>query len=757
MSLVSELRRRSVFRVAAAYLVVGWLLTEVLTTILPTLGAAEWTSRAVILIFAFGFIPAVVLSWFYEITPDGIKREHEVDRDDPSHARRMRRSDQVGIVTAIAIIILVGLFSARYTGDDVLDAVPEISDTSVAVLPFVNMSDDTDNEYFSDGLTETLLHMLTQIPDLKVAARTSSFAFKGQNRSVQDIARALEVAHVLEGSVQRVGDRVRITAQLIRASDGFHVWSENYDRTVDDIFAIQDEIAGKVGGALSRSLLGKESAPSLAGITTVSPDAYDLYLQARRERMTYSYGGLQAAEDLLKGALLIDPDFTEAKTELASSYLQQFETGLLDQRTALNRVIALSDQALDDRPDDPVAQSTSLFAKATLLSLQGDALAISDLVDKLETIVASAPSALEPRMLLVRAYTAMQRFEDCLPVLQGALSLDPFNPTLHYETGTAYMRLERWDDAKIALEKSLEIEPSQPNALTNLGIIALHAGDGAGFAKHFLNAIAVDPRDHELPGLLAIFLYQLGLNDIADDLRDRVLALNPTSEIAYQIELLRAKSSGDTEASMDAARRAIADDIQDRRFAFGGAVQHLLRTAAKEDRIEEELAWIEAQMPGIFDVDATRVRHKYRNAQGVALEAWLQLLPREEVVRRLDQVLIGVEALGLDMKKNPNMQLGVLVIRGQTEEAIKVALEHVFTESVAMHLNWRETFSQPHFEEIVADARVQEALQRWEDEEAALRGSVQSYFADMQASRSSRGATTSRTAASSAPSPGSRL
>ena len=735
MLLVSELRRRSVFRVAAAYLVVGWLLTEVLTTILPTLGAPDWTARAVILIFAFGFIPAVVLAWFYEITPDGIKREREVDRDDPAHSRGMRRSDHAAIAIAVAVIILVGLFSARYTGEDVVDSATAISATSVAVLPFVNMSDDTDNEYFSDGLTETLLHMLAQIPDLKVAARTSSFAFKGQNLSIQDIARALEVAHVLEGSVQRVGDRVRITAQLIRASDGFHVWSENYDRTVDDIFAIQDEIAGKVGGALTESLLGDDAPQSLGVITTANPDAYDLYLQARKERMTYSFGGLQAAEDLLKGALLIDPDFTDAKTELANSYIHQLETGLLEQRTALNRIIALSDQALEERPDDPVAKSTSLYAKGMLLSLQGDTLAISDLVDKLEAIVASAPSVLEPRILLVRVYAMMQRFEDCLPVLQGALSLDPFNPSLHYEMGTAYMRLERWGDAQAALEKSLEIEPSQPNAYTNLGNIALHDGDGAGFARHFLSAIAVDPRDHELPGLLAIFLYQLGLDDIADDFRQRVLTLNPTSEIAYQIELMRAKSSGDKEASLQAARRAVLEDIEDRRFAFGGAVQYLLRTAARDERITEELEWIEAQMPGIFDVDGARIPQKYRNAQGVALEAWLQVLPREEVIRRLDQLLGRATALGVDPTENPNTHLAILAIRGQTEKAIRVALEEVFAESVALHLNWRETFAQPLFADIVADARVQEALQRWEDEEAALRGSVQSYFADMQASR----------------------
>ncbi len=735
MSLATELRRRNVFRVAAAYVVVGWLLTEVLTTILPTLGAPEWASRAVILIFVFGFVPAVVAAWFYEITPDGVKREHEVDRDHPDQGRVTRRVDQVTIATAVLLIIVVGLFSARFTSDDVSPDEPVVNTMSVAVLPFVNMSDDTDNEYFSDGLTETLLHMLAQIPDLKVAARTSSFAFKGRNMSIQEIARALEVAHVLEGSVQRAGDRVRVTAQLIRASDGFHVWSEVYDRTLDDIFGIQDEIADKVGLALSASLLGDGGDSRYVGVTTTDADAYDLYLRARKERATYSYGGLQAAEELLKGALLIDPDFTDAKTELASSYIHQFETGLMDPRSAVSNIIAISDQALEDDPGDPVARAISIYGKAMALALQGDTLALADLADKLEAIVASAPAALEPRILLVRAYTTLQRLDECLPVLEGALSLDPFNPALHYEMGSALMRLERWDDARAAFERALQIEPSQPNAYTNLGMIALQAGDGVGFAKHFLQAIAVDPKDHELPGLLAAFLYQLGLPDIADDFRERVLALGPASEVAYQIEMMRARSLGDDEASVAAARRAIEDDIEDRRFAFGGAVQHLLRSASRDGRLEEELQWLEARRPGILDVDSERVPQKYRNVQGVLMEAWLQTLPREEVNRRLDTLLGYADALGVDPTENPNTHLGILVVRGETDAAIDVALEEVLSESVTSNLNWRESFAQPQFADIVNDPRVREALQRWDEEEAALRGSVQSYFADMQASR----------------------
>jgi TolB-like protein/Tfp pilus assembly protein PilF len=735
MTFVTELRRRSVFRVAAAYLVVGWLLTEVLTTILPELGAPDWAARAVILIFALGFFPAVILSWFYEITPEGIQRDHEVDPDDPGKRRVARKFEQATIATVVALIILVGLFGARFTVDDIAEIDNAIVDTSIAVLPFVNMSDDADNEYFSDGLTETLLHMLAQIPDLKVAARTSSFAFKGQNKKIQEIARALEVAHVLEGSVQRAGDRVRVTAQLIRASDGTHVWSQVYDRTLDDIFGIQDEIAGKVGSALSASLLGDDAETQLAGVTTYDADAYDLYLQARKARAQYSYGGLLEAEDLLKGALLIDPDFTDAKIELATSYVHQWETGLMDQRSAMAEIIAMSDQALEERPDDPVARAASIYAKAISLALQGDQAALTDLVNELETIVARAPMAHEARLLLVRAYKNVQRVEDVPPVLEGALSLDPFNPALHYELGVAYLDLDRSDEAQAALERSLELEPAQPNAYFYLGILSLQEGDGVGYVGHFLKAVAVDPKDHELPGLLAQFLYDLGVIEVADEFRERVLALSPTSTVAYQLDLTRARAMGDPEAGVAAARRAVTDDIEDRHFAFGGALQFLIRTAVREGRIDDELAWIESQHPGIFDVDAPQVSAKFHDAQSTAIDGWIAALPHDEVMRRLDIVMAYEDSLGIDPTADPDMHIAILVLRGQVDEAIEVALNEVFANSVAANLNWRDTMLQPHYAELVADTRVQGAMKRWEDEEQALRGSVEAYFADMHASR----------------------
>ena len=256
MSLFNELKRRNVFRVAAAYVVVAWLVTEVGTTLLQTFGAPDWVAKAIILMFGLGFIPVVVFSWVYELTPEGIKKETQVNRDTSITSKTGRKLD---LITIVAVVVGIGFisFSSVIVPPPALETAETTAhEASVAVLPFVNMSGNAENEYFSDGLTETLLHMLAQVPGLKVAARTSSFSFKEQPElTASEIANILNVAHILEGSVQRAGDRVRITAQLIRADDGFHVWSENYDRTLDNIFDIQDEIAEKVGGALSESLL----------------------------------------------------------------------------------------------------------------------------------------------------------------------------------------------------------------------------------------------------------------------------------------------------------------------------------------------------------------------------------------------------------------------------------------------------------------------------------------------------------------------
>lgn len=739
MSLIVELKRRNVFRVAAAYLVVGWLLTEVLTTILPTLGAPAWTSRAVILVFAFGFIPAVVLSWVFELTPEGIKREHDVVRDESMVTNTAKKLDYVTIAAVIGFIIFLATFSAKQTEDEaapvdeIVSERGQISDASVAVLPFVNMSNDEDNEYFSDGLTETLLHMLAQVPELKVAARTSSFSFKGGNQTIQEIAQSLQVAHVLEGSVQRAGDRVRITAQLIRAADGFHVWSENYDRTLDDIFGIQDEIAEKVGDALTASLLGSPSNTMIDGISTTSPDAFDLYLQALNERSTFSYGGLSAAEDLLKGALTIDSEFLDAKTALANNYLQQIETGLMGGDEAYPQIMAITDQVLAVIPDDVGANAIQVYTRAQIAGQEGDGEPAIEAVEQLKFLIAQDPKLLDPRVFLTRLSRNNQQIEDALTYMLQAATHDPFNARIHFELGNLYSALGQWSDAGTAIRRSLELEPEQPNAWVNLARVSQQEGDGLEYLQLFLKALEVDPVDHELPGMIAAFLYRIELVEEGDDFRKRVLAIAPTSEVAYRIELLRAMAIGDIEASVASARRAIEDDVSDRRGGFRGAAQYLLRVAAAKDTVEEESAYLEEQAPGILNVEGESVPAKYRGVQLLAFDAWYTTMGAEEINERLNYMRGIAESFGIDVAENQDVRFAVLALQGQSEDAAEVALEHIFNESVLLHLGWEETLKQAQYAEVVENPRIQVAMKKWQDEEDALREQIRHWLADLQA------------------------
>ena len=730
--MLTELKRRNVLRVTFAYLVVGWLLTEVLTTVLPTLDAPAWMSRAVILMFALGFIPAVALSWSFRLTPHGIKRQSDTDDDAETPGVR-RKFDYFAIASVIVLVVVLAILGAQPTSNDQSSMTSQVNNASVAVLPFVNMSNDEDNEYFSDGLTETLLHMLSQIPNLQVAARTSSFAFKGKNQDVREIAEALHVAHILEGSVQRAGNRVRITAQLIRADDGFHVWSSIFDRTIDDIFAIQDEIAAEVGSALSVSLLGGNANISTPGVGTQTVDAYDLYLLALKERASFSFRGLKTSENLLKGALAIDPGYLDAKTELASNYVHQYETGLIDVGEASSLIAAMTDQVLAERPADPGATALRIYIQTIQQPMEGDSSAVADAIEKLERLVTDNPADHRIRALLGRLLRSARLFDKALEIYIDALQHDPLNAQIHYELGLIYGDLENPQAEHESLLNALELEPRQPNALMSLAELDRRAGNAVAHLQYMLKALAVDPQDHEIRGGIAIFLYLLGLVEEGDDFRDQVFAIAPTSGIAYQIELARGIATADEAASIASARRAIEDDIENRQFAYGSAVQHLLRRALINGRIEEEIEWLENTAPGIFDINTVSVPAKYRAAQVLALEAWYPTLPREELLRRIGKLQAIVPGIGPKHFEDQGLELTILAMQGDTEKAIEFALTDVLAESVLLNLAWEESIGLAHFQDLGADDRIQTGLQVWRDEQAAQSDLVKTYLAELSA------------------------
>jgi adenylate cyclase len=336
MSFFNELKRRNVVRVGVAYTVASWLLLQVTDVLKSVLGLPEVAGRLVFLLLVIGFIPALLFAWAFEITPDGIRRDpgDGANRVNSDHAARKLDKAVIVMLFAVATLVVVDRLvpESRETSPEQLAAVSELPDraeqavqpspvaqqgmTSLAVLPFTNMSADADNEYFSDGISEELLNLLVNVEGLRVPSRTSSFAFKGRNTDIREIAGQLGVDHILEGSVRKSGNRVRITAQLIDVTTDTHMWSETYDRELEDIFTIQDEIAARIVAALKLALnINVSEHPPTSSI-----EAYNLYLQGRfllRGRGV----GLRQAESILLQSLSLDPGFVQAWAALAQVYV----------------------------------------------------------------------------------------------------------------------------------------------------------------------------------------------------------------------------------------------------------------------------------------------------------------------------------------------------------------------------------------------------------------------------------------------------
>jgi TolB-like protein/Tfp pilus assembly protein PilF len=315
MSFWREVKRRNVFRVAAVYLAVAWLVAQIVSVVSTPLNLPDWFDAAMIVLLAVGFPVALILAWAFELTPDGVKRTSDSADTTPAPASTGRK---IGFAIIGILVVALGLAlwdrQGPATAPSPIGAAPAVAENSVAVLPFVNLSSDPEQEYFSDGLSEEILNQLVQIEGLQVAGRTSSFLFKDRAAEFKTIGETLGVEHVLEGSVRKADNELRITAQLIKVSDGFHLWSKTYDRKLDDVFAIQEDIAMAVADALSLTLGVGKRGLRYAG--TDSFDAYDRFLRGRR---LWNGAPERAIEEFTKAAE-IDPDYALPWAWMSQSY-----------------------------------------------------------------------------------------------------------------------------------------------------------------------------------------------------------------------------------------------------------------------------------------------------------------------------------------------------------------------------------------------------------------------------------------------------
>ncbi len=453
MSFFEELKRRNVVRVGIAYAVAAWVLLQLTDVVGEILVLPEWGGKLILLVVVVGFIPALILAWAFEWTPEGVKRESEVDRSQSASRQTGKKLNAI-ILVLMAVALAYLLFDKFYlsalgTGSRDEVAVTEVlapseppppgqsstDSPSVAVLPFLNMSADAEQEYFSDGITEEIINALVRVPGIKVAARTSVFAFKGQEKDIRAIGDELDVTHVVEGSVRSDGKQLRITAQLIQVKDGFHLWSETFDRERVNIFAIQEEIAAAIAGVLNEQLGAntvKQEAPR------ISVQAYDDYLRGRAHLRARSDADLEQAYQLFLKVTEAYPDYAPAWAALAIT------ADVTDQDAAAERA---AQRALAIDPDNVDAldalgsvyrdawrwqEAEALFNRA--LAIDPDS---AELLEDVAEFMASTGRVKEQLELAERGYAIDPYLDPLVDVYAGAL----------ITAGQTGQALEVWDRA----------------------------------------------------------------------------------------------------------------------------------------------------------------------------------------------------------------------------------------------------------------------------------------------------------------------
>ena len=468
--LFAELKRRRVFRVMALYGAASFAVLQAVDLLVPVLGLSDSVIQGVAIVLLLGAPVAILLEWVFELTPEGLRRTIDPTPGELTEiieAPTSKRWASGLLALAGMTIFLAGAwYSGKQSGSTAgLDAA-EGGSPSIAVLPFVNLGSDPEQEFFSDGISEELLNLLAKIPDLRVAARTSSFSFKDQNVEIPEIADRLKVAHLLQGSVRMAGSQVRVTAQLVRAEDGFQIWSQRWDRTFEDIFVIQDEIAADVAEQLAVSLL-----PGAPRGQDVDPDAYALYLQARYLGRLGTAGGHEQAIELLNAVLEIEPDYAPAWVSLSSNYNNQAGKGLRPAEEGYILARDAAEKALAIDSDYAPAYSQLGWYEINFNN---------DLVKATEYL--GHALALDPSDLAIVSNAAVAamylgRFDQAIALLEYTSTRDPVNSTRHNNLGILYFLSGQLDKALDSFRTVQRLSPDHFALNYRMGLALLLKGE----------------------------------------------------------------------------------------------------------------------------------------------------------------------------------------------------------------------------------------------------------------------------------------
>ena len=442
----SELKRRNVYKVAVAYIVAGWALSQGIAQVLPVFDVPNWAIRLIVLLIMIGLPVALSLAWAFELTPEGIKRTDAAD----AVGQHSRGHTWIYIVVIAAAFSIGLFFLGRFSAGNKTASPVGISNKSIAVLPFDNLSRDPDNAYFCEGVQDEILTRLAKVADLKVISRTSTQHFKSVPENLPEIAKQLGVAHILEGSVQKASDQVRVNVQLINALTDAHLWADTYDRKLTDIFAVETDIAKTIAETLQAKLSGSEKT-AMAKKPTVNPEAYELYLKGRFFWNKRTGDDLRKSIEYLKQAIAKDPGYALAYAALADSYgLLRFYGGASPAESVVPAEAAAK-KALE--LDDSLAE-----AHASLGLIATEELEINRGVNELERAIQLNPNYATAHHWLGLALATLRQSDRSIGELKRALELDPLSMIINADLSIIYLYARRYDAAEAQARKTLEID-----------------------------------------------------------------------------------------------------------------------------------------------------------------------------------------------------------------------------------------------------------------------------------------------------------
>src|SRR5438874_818597 len=510
-SFFAELKRRNVYKVAIAYGVVAWLLIQIATQVFPFFEIPNWVVRLVVLVIIIGFPVALIIAWAFELTPEGLKRTETADAE--HSAGRSRKRTWIYVVI-IAGAISIGLFFlGRYTSSK--ENAAELPGKSIAVLPFDNLSRDPDNAYFAEGIQDEILARLAKIADLKVISRTSTQKYKSAPDNLREIAKQLDVVNILEGSVQKAADQVRVTVQLINATNDAHLWAETYDRKLTDIFTVESEIAKTIADTLRAKLTGSEER-MMSKKPTANPEAYEFYLKGRFFWNKRTAIDLRKAIDYFNQAVAKDPSYALAYAGLADAYVLLSGFGAASPKDSLPQAKAAAEKALE--LDSTLGEAHASLAQA-LLAYDFD---FAGANREFQHAIELNPNYATAHHWYGESVLApLSQFEDAIAQLKRALQLDPLSMIINADVGTVLTNARRYDEAIEQLRKTLEMDPSFYYAHYNLGEALEMKGLTEDAVAEYQKATALN--DDPVPQALLGHLYaKLGRKDEARRILQRL-------------------------------------------------------------------------------------------------------------------------------------------------------------------------------------------------------------------------------------------